>query len=137
MQPTIQSQARLKQLAWALSALLLAGGLWGGFHIRSLNAEIARLNAEAREDAGALAAARRDLIESRQSAEAATRDQRATQDRVKEAESARAKAESVAKAADALRIELEAKLKAAEAARSEAEARLKAAAEKEPAKPQQ
>lgn len=116
MQPTIQSQTRLKRLAWLLGLLLALSLVLGGFYI-------ARLSNEVRAGAAALEAARRELTDVRRTAEAATNAQRA--------------ASAKAQAAEAGRAELEAKLSAAEAARAEAEAKLKLATEKQPASAQE
>ena len=122
MQPTIQSQARLKRVAWALGILLAATLVVGGVHVQRLGDQITRLEEEARATAAALGAAQRDI--------------RAAADRAQAAESTRTKLEALAKSTDAMRAELEAKLKAAEAARAEAEAKLKAAMEKPGAGPE-
>ncbi len=133
MQPTIQSQVRMKRLVWLLGLLLPAALLVGGIHVNRLGNAISRLEHEAGAGAAALAAARRETLDARQAADAAAKAQRAAQDRAQASESARAKAETLAKTADSVRVELEGKLKAAEAARAEAEARLKSEMAKIPA----
>ena len=130
MQPTIQSQARLRRLVWLVSALLVlvvvAGGLQWGRHA----AEMARLEDEAQRAVDALAAAQREASDARQAAAGLRFSLRGAEDRVQAAEGARAKAEAIARSADTMCVELEGKLRTAEAARAEAEAKLRAATEK-------
>lgn len=137
MQPTVQSQARLKRVVWGLAIVLAAVLVIGGVHVRRLGDQITRLEEEARGNATAVAAARREAGDARQAAEAAKRELRGAADRMQAAESTRTKLEALAKSTDAMRAELEAKLKAAEAAKAEAEAKLKAATERTPAKPEE
>ena len=136
MQPTIQSQTRLKRVAWALGILLAATLVVGAVHVQRLGDQITRLEEEARATAAALGGAQRQAGDARQALEAAQREIRAAADRAQAAESARTKLETMAKSTDAMRAELEAKLKAAEAAKAEAEAKLKAATEKPGAGPE-
>lgn len=136
MQPTVQSQARLKRVAWGLAALLVAVLIIGGVHVRRLGDHIAQLEEEARATAIQLGAARREAGDARQAAEAAQRQAREAADRAQAAEGVRAKLEALAKSTDAMRADLEGRLKAAEAAKAEAEAKLKAATEKSGARPE-
>lgn len=116
MQPTVESQTRLKRLTWLLSLLLALTIAFGGLHV-------VRQADEIRAGAAALDSARRDLADARRAADAA--------------ETAVREAGAQAQAAATARDAFEAKLQAAEAARAAAEARLKAAAEKPPVSAQE
>ncbi len=118
MQPTVQSQARLRRLVWLMSALLILVVAGGAVQFARLGAEIERLKTEAHAAAAALA-------DARQAAAGLRFSLRGAEERVKAAEGARAKAEAAAKSTDAELAELEARLRAAEAARAEAETRLR------------
>ncbi len=130
MQPTVQSQARLRRLVWALGLLLITAAAAGGLHVHRLNGEISRLGAEFGAREAALEDLRRQLANARQAATTAAAAERRTRDQAQIAEEARTRAEMVARTADTVRQELEAKLKAAEAARADAEAKLREATEK-------
>jgi chromosome segregation ATPase len=109
MQPTVESQTRLRRLVWLLGGLLALTVALGGVHL-------ARMADEVQASQSALESAKRDVADARRAAEAAEKVTR--------------EAGAEAQAASAQREEIAAKLRAAETARAEAEARLKAATEK-------
>lgn len=116
MQPTVESQTRLRRLVWLLGALLAVTVALGGVHL-------ARMADEVRESQSALETAKRDAADAR-------RDMADARRAAEAAEKVTREAGAEAQAAAAQREEIAAKLKAAETARAEAEAKLKAATEK-------